>query len=127
MLSVQEAANKLGVSGARVRLLLKNNQLEGRKIGNSWAISERSVAARMRDGHRPGRPTVKRAHSYERPLPDVEEAHRLYDDAARVLAGCYDAAFLDQARTSEEQAFWIRVADFFLQQKQRELVEKGVF
>ena len=126
MLSVHEAAVILGVSDARVRALLKDGGLEGTKIGRTWAVSERSVAKRRREGARPGRPT-KNVRGYERTVPDVDEAHRIYDDAARVLAGCYDAAFLDQARTPEEQAFWIRVADFFLQKRQRELVEEDVF
>jgi excisionase family DNA binding protein len=127
MLSVAEAAKRLGVSGARVRALLKNGQLEGRKIGNAWAITERSVVERERADNQRGRPPAKPFKRYERSLPDIDAAHRIYDEAAHVLAGCYDAAFLDQARTPEEQAFWIRVADFFLQQKQRELVEEGVF
>lgn len=126
MLSVQEAASKLGITDVRVRALLKTGQLEGGKIGRAWAVSERSVAERLRDGAKPGRPGRK-TPCFERALPDVDVAHRIYDDAARVLAGCYDAAFLDQARTPEEQAFWLRAADFFLQQEQRRLVEQGVF
>ena len=127
MLSVREAAERLGVSQARVRALLKAQKLEGQKIGNTWGVSERSVAERLRGEHRPGRPAKDHGQEFTRALPDIDEAHRIYDDAKRVLAGCYNAAFLNHARTPEEQAFWIRVADFFLQQKQRELVEKGVF
>lgn len=126
MLSVGEAAEKLGITDVRVRALLKSGQLEGVKIGRAWAVSERSVAERLRDGAHPGRPARKEPR-FERVLPDVDAAHRIYDEAARVLSGCYDAAFLEQARTPEEQAFWIRTADFFLQQKQRELVKAGVF
>ena len=127
MLSVQEAAAKLGVSGSRVRAMLKNGQLKGRKLGGTWAVAEASVAARLQSGSRSGRPSTKQTQAYERAMPDIDEAHRIYDDAKRVLSGCYNAAFLDQARTPEEQAFWLRAADFFLQQKQRELVENGVF
>lgn len=126
MFSVGEAAERLGVTGARVRAMLKSGQLEGCKIGRTWVISERSIAERLRDGARPGRPGRKEPR-FERDLPDVDIAHQIYDDAARVLAGCYNAAFLDQARTPEEQAFWLSVADFFLQQKQRELVKEGVY
>ena len=127
MLSVQDAAKRLGVSGARIRAMLKTGQLDGDKVGSTWVVSETSVAARIANGSRPGRPASVQEDAFERPLPDVEAAHRVYDEAARVLAGCYTSAFLDQARTPEEQAFWIRTADFFLQQKQRELVKKGVF
>ena len=126
MLSVQEAALKLGVTDVRVRALLKSGQLEGKKIGRAWAVSERSVAERLRDGAHPGRP-ARKLPQFERALPDVDIAHRIYDDAARVLAGCYDTAFLEQARTPDEQAFWICVADYFLQRKQRELVQEGVY
>ena len=127
MLSVQEAAELLGVSGARVRALLKNGQLEGKKIGNTWAIAESSVVKRASAGSRPGRPVVTQNQEFERSIPDIDEAHRIYEDAKRVLSGCYDAGFLNQARSSEEQAFWVRSADFFLQQKQHELVRAGVY
>ncbi|MBQ9042555.1 MAG: helix-turn-helix domain-containing protein [Eggerthellaceae bacterium] len=127
MLSVKEAAEKLGVSGARIRALLKSGQLEGRKIGNAWAISEQSVAKRKQANAHPGRPAADPPRQYMRAIPDVEAAHRIYDEAAEVLVGCYNAAFLDQARTPQEQAFWIRVADFFLQQEQRKLVDEGVY
>lgn len=127
MLGVKEAAKKLGVSSARVRAMLKASQLEGVKIGNAWAVSETSVAQRIEHGSHPGRPAATEAPPFNRTLPDVEAAHRIYDEAAEVLAGCYASAFLDQARTKEEQAFWIHTADFFLQQRQRELVKEGVF
>ena len=126
MLSVHDAATKLGISDARVRALLKSSLLEGKKLGKTWAVSEQSVAKRMRDGAKPGRP--KQASSeYERPLPDVNTAHRIYDEASTVLAGCYDVTFLEQARTPEEKAFWIHIADFFLQERQRKLIKEGIF
>ena len=127
MIGVHEAAEQLGVSEARIRALLKAGQLEGKKLGNTWAVSERSVAERLRAGVHPGRPVAAPSPDYARVLPDIDEAHRIYDDASRVLSGGYDAAFLGRARTPEEQAFWIHVADFFLQQKQRALVKAGVF
>lgn len=127
MLSVHEASARLGVSEARVRLLLKNKQLEGEKIGSTWIVSERSVIERVQGAPRRGRPAKEQELSYKRQLPDIEAAHRIYDEAARVLAGCYDASFLDQARSPEEQAFWICAADFFLQQRQRALVREGVY
>ena len=126
MLSVKEAAAKLGVSQARVRAMLQSRCLEGEKIGRSWAVTEQSVQQRLRDGAHPGRPSRK-PKPFERTMPDVDAAHRIYDEAARVLSGCYDAAFLKQARTPEEEAFWIRTADFFLQERQRALILEGVF
>jgi excisionase family DNA binding protein len=38
ILSVKEAAQKLGVSGSRVRMLLAEGRLPGKKLGNTWAV-----------------------------------------------------------------------------------------
>ena len=126
MISVSEAAKRLGVSGARVRALIDAGALKATKVGRAWVVSESSVQQRLRDGVRGGRPSAK-PKPFVRRLPDTEAAHDIYDEAQRVLAGCYDAEFLKQARTPEERAFWICAADFFLQQRQRELVRAGVF
>ena len=126
MLSVSEAASRLGVSGARVRALIGAGALRATKVGRAWAVAESSVEQRLREGARSGRPSTA-PKPVERRVPDADEAHRIYEEAKRVLAGCYDADFLKQARTLEERAFWITAADFFLQQKQRELVKEGVF
>ena len=58
---------------------------------------------------------------------DIEAAHRIYDESRRVLVGCYQSSFLDQARDEREERFWVCVADFFLRERQRELVAEGVF
>ena len=126
MLSVGQAAELLGVSDVRVRALLASGQLEGEKIGRAWVIRESSVKRRLRTGARPGRPS-KASPGFTRACTDIDEAPRIYDDARRVLTGCYNAKFLDAARDEQEQAFWISVSDFFLQQRQRELIDEGVF
>jgi len=126
MMSVSEAAGKLGVSDARVRALISAGALRATKVGRVWAVAESSVEQRLREGIRSGRPSTH-PKPIERLIPDVDEAHWIYEEAKRVLAGCYDADFLKQARTLEERAFWISTADFFLQQKQRELVREGVY
>ncbi|MDO4399397.1 MAG: hypothetical protein Q4D27_00435 [Coriobacteriia bacterium] len=116
----------LGVSDARVRAMLANGQLEGEKMGRAWAVSGASVRTRLKEGARPGRPAAQ-THSFTRSVPDVEDAHRLYDEAQALLAGCYNAELLDQARDEDEQAFWILVADFFLQRAQKELIAEGAY
>lgn len=126
MLSVSEAASRLGVSNARVRALIAAGVLQATKVGRAWAVAESSVEQRVHDGARPGRPSSE-PKPFVRQMPDADAAHLVYDEAQRVLAGCYDVAFLKQARTPEERAFWIHVADFFVQQKQRELIRDGVF
>ena len=127
MMSVAEAAGELGVTPARVRAMLAGGQLDGEKIGRAWAVSGASVRRRKREGAHPGRPSKKDLRSFDRLCPDAEDAHRLYDEARLMLAGCYSAEFLSQARDADEQAFWILVADFFLQRRQRELIDEGVF
>ena len=129
MLTVEEAANELNVSPQRVRAMLAAGQLEGHKHGRAWMLSTHSVRQRKQAHPRSGRPkqTAPAAQTTSRHLPDIEAAHRLFDEAQSVLAGCYHAEFLDQARSPEEQEFWIRTADLLLQQKQRTLIEQGVY
>ena len=126
MLSTQNAAQLLGVSEQRIRKMLATGQLEGSKLGRSWMVSEQSIQERKQAGIRPGRPK-KQEPVYTRPLPDVEQAHRIFDEVQHVLNGCYDATFLNLARSPQEQEFWIRTADLLLQQKQRELIAAGVY
>lgn len=126
MIGVNDAAELLGVSKARVRMLIAEGRLQAEKVGNAWAINESDVERRRLERPQAGRPKKQRKIGPP-PLPDVDEAHRLYKDCKRVLTGCYDTEFLMQAKSREEKLFWVRVADFFLQQKQEELVEQGVF
>lgn len=126
MLSTKEAAQQLKVSEQRIRKMLADGLLEGQKLGRSWMVSEESIQKRKQEGAQVGRP--KKQEALLAPaLPSPEEAHRIYEDAQRVLSGCYSAAFLDMARSPQEQEFWIRTADLFLQQKQRELIAQGVY
>lgn len=55
-LSVDEAADRLGVSRVRVRQLLASGDLLGRRLGRAWLVDGDSV--RRLEGHRrdPGRP-----------------------------------------------------------------------
>ncbi|MDR2109395.1 MAG: hypothetical protein LBP28_08085 [Coriobacteriales bacterium] len=58
---------------------------------------------------------------------DIERARELYHRCKDELYGCYDIEFLNQAQSEDERLFYTTVADFFLQQRQTELVERGVF
>ena len=40
LLSTKEAAEKLGLSQDHVRRLLENDEIRGKKIGNSWVVLE---------------------------------------------------------------------------------------
>ena len=58
-LSVEEAARRLGITGSRVRQMLREDELLGEKLGErSWAVYRDSVdkaVKNQRDGGR-GRP-----------------------------------------------------------------------
>ena len=38
MYSVEEAATKLGISGRRVRRLLAEGRIKGKKLGGTWVV-----------------------------------------------------------------------------------------
>lgn len=127
MLSTKEAADKLGITEVRVRALLEKNLLDGTKVGRTWVVSEESVEARIRQKPRAGRPPKqKELEPQENPF-DIEKAHQLYLDCKETLSGIFDARFLDQAQTKEEEAFYVTVATFFLQENQKRLIKEGVF
>jgi excisionase family DNA binding protein len=129
MLTVSEAAYKLGVTPGRVRNMIHDGILPAQKLGRNWILAEGDIDKRRASQPHAGRPS---AADYpdtwlEQPAINERDAHKLYEQCKQKLSGCYDAPFLTQAKSREEQRFYLVVADFFLQQKQRELVADGVF
>lgn len=59
MLTVPQAATRLGVSPARVRALIAAGRLTARKLSGAWVIQERALDARRIRERRPGRPRRK--------------------------------------------------------------------
>lgn len=57
-ISVEEAAAVLGVSPQRVRAMLRNDQLAGRRISGRWLIDPASMSARKRRAGQPFSPRV---------------------------------------------------------------------
>ena len=47
MISTQEAADRLGISGQRVRQLLEAGKIDGQRIGAVWVVDEDSVKDRI--------------------------------------------------------------------------------
>ena len=135
-MSTKEAAQQLGISETRVRTLLGNGQLDGEKIGRTWVVSEASVERRCKSSVHAGRPrkghpevkagTCGSALGEERSRHAVV-AHELYLACKANLSGVFRFDALDEADSAEEERFYIAVANFFLQEKQRALVEQGVF
>lgn len=134
MLSVTEAAAMLGISSARVRKLIADGEIEAVKIGNAWVLEERAVLNRIAKHPRPGRPQRRESGA----LRDVQrasfEAAKREKNANEVFRTCKelfstipDASMLVNAESSEEAAFYIAISDFFLQQRQHELIDQGIF
>jgi excisionase family DNA binding protein len=61
ILSVEEAADIAGVSAGRIRQLITEGRLRGKKIGNSWAILPRDLDALLGRQRSPGRPNQRQA------------------------------------------------------------------
>jgi len=55
-IAVREAAERLGVSEARIRQLLVAGDLSGRRIGRAWLVDGDDVARMQGQQRRPGRP-----------------------------------------------------------------------
>ncbi|MEG1254023.1 MAG: helix-turn-helix domain-containing protein [Raoultibacter sp.] len=127
MLTVKQAAKKLGVSETRVRALIAGGSLSAEKFGRTWLLPEASVEQRLHAKPQAGRPQKKSSQPLPGTLKNAQQAHHLYDQCEEILTGCYNTAFLDQARTAKEERFFIAVSDFFLQEKQRELIDQGVY
>ena len=154
MLSVSKSAEILGVSPARVRKLLDDGLLEGRKIGRAWAVSEESVYDRLAKKPGAGRPL--RSHvpavsgvagteakgslavSADVGKASTEEVassanvcssrtlHDLYLECKEAFR--FEPSLHALSSASQEDAgFYMAVADYFLQQKQRDLIERGAY
>ena len=136
MLSVIECAKLLGVSAARVRQLVSSGILPARKVGKVWVIREEDALNRLESHAGPGRPRVvatdcgkSAAPVADRPdtTSAADEFARLFDLCSRNYASCPSAAELQSYGDPEIAAFRAVVSDFFLKQKQLELIEQGVF
>src|SRR3989442_15495493 len=58
--SVVEASRALGLSDRRVRAMVRDGVLAGRRIGARWVIRRADVEQRVRRRGRPGRPMSER-------------------------------------------------------------------
>ncbi|WP_418949929.1 hypothetical protein [Slackia isoflavoniconvertens] len=52
---------------------------------------------------------------------------RLFEECKKAFSFCVPLDVLQSAKTQEEADFYIELSDFFLRQKQRELVKRGAF
>lgn len=129
MLTVNEASRILGISQTRVRQLAAQGTLQAEKKGRAWFLDEASVMNRLNSKPQAGRPHAVRLDEHDELSGNKEsELHNLYVEGKRLLGEASpSAATLRGLRNSEEIAFLLAMADFFLQQKQQTLVAQGVF
>ena len=142
MLSVSESAQMLGVSSARVRALIDSGDLPAWKAGRSWVLREEDVMERVMRRPKPGRPTSAGKCAIEKDSPtsatedfageseggqSIPRKRRLYLSCKEEFRLRPNLADMKEAQSAEEAAFYMAVADFFLQQRQRELVKRGVY
>ncbi|MEG1434327.1 MAG: helix-turn-helix domain-containing protein [Gordonibacter sp.] len=140
MLSVSEGAQLLGVSPARVRALIAEGTLPAQKLGRAWTLRDEDVLQRAREKPRSGRPRALDSKTLSE-HPDTSstnlatdsstdsenDLHNLYLACRDVFSQRPDARLLEKTSQPEEASFYVAVADFFLQQKQLELVRQGVY
>lgn len=128
MLSVSQAAEQLGVTPSRVRALIKHGRLPASKNGREWVLREEDVAARLFSNPQAGRPRVAQQKQSELGrAKGNQEARAAYDLCRELFRTLPSSTMISQARSHEEASFYMAVADFFLQQKQADLVHRGVF
>lgn len=131
MLSVAESARALGVSPQRIRAMIAAGTLPASKIGKAWALKEEDVMGRMAAKPKGGRPkAAERTVLDEVTAFDAsysKELKELYRACKHAFRFRPSAAFLKAAESEEEAAFYMAVADFFLREKQAELVKAGVY
>jgi excisionase family DNA binding protein len=53
VLTLIEAAERLGLSPITLRIQIRNGKLRAKKVGRDWTVSEREVARYARENRRP--------------------------------------------------------------------------
>lgn len=128
-MTVTQAADVLHVSPARVRQLISAGTLPAKKIGSTWILREEDVLDRLSKAPEAGRPkakaTLRDSLAYRGQTADGCE--ELYARCKEVFTSASRFALIEAAHSPEEASFYMAVADFFLQQKQAELVARGVY
>ena len=133
MLSVTQAAELLHVSSTRVRALIANGVLPAQKVGNAWVIREEDVQDRLASNPGSGRP--RNSSRQEKAVQDdlraekteAESLHGIYDMCKKTFSQRPSASAIASAESPEEASFYLTLADFFLQQEQRKLIDQGVY
>ena len=120
-----------GVSTARVRQLIASGSLEATKVGRSWVLPEAAVYDRLLKNPSSGRPSSSSDDLHSERMASSAESRcdlpQLFEECKKAFSFCVPLDVLQSAKTQEEADFYIELSDFFLRQKQRELVKRGVY
>ncbi len=54
LISLSEAAKRTGLSASHLRLIVRNGEVWGRKIGRNWLTTEQAVRDYLAQEHKPG-------------------------------------------------------------------------
>ncbi len=85
-ITTQEAADRLGVTTARIRQLMAENQVEGRKLGGKyrgqWEIKAGEIEKRL---HRKGMTQTMRVKNQMTPNPVVATLKTNFNEALRLM------------------------------------------
>ena len=54
LMSLSEAAEQTGLSASHLRLLVRRNEIWGRKMGRNWVTTKEAVVEYLADEHKPG-------------------------------------------------------------------------
>jgi len=54
LISLSEAAKRTGISASHLRLIVRNGEVWGRKIGRNWLTTEQAVRNYLAQEHKPG-------------------------------------------------------------------------
>ena len=125
MLSVTQASNKLYVTPSRVRKLIADGRLKAVKTGRTWSIPESEVARRLEYSPKAGRPRLG-AGKYNQ-LPKCIDLHDVYMELKSGNYARPSASTIAMIEDKNEAGFIICVYDYFLNIKQREEIEAGVY
>lgn len=133
MLSVSQSAELLGISASRIRFLIKNGSLPATKVGRAWLLEEKDVMQRASEHPKAGRPTTREntacgfEDSPDEASPKKTDGHALYLSCKEFFRFRPSSETIRHAASAEEASFYMAVADFFLQQRQAQLVAEGIY
>ena len=126
MLTVKEAAERLKVTPERVRNMIYSGVMPAEKFGSNWSIPGYAVEQRLASMPQRGRP--KKFPPKENISYHVVALNRsMYEECREYQSKYGEIQNIMLLENDEEREFFIMQWNFFLQQKQKILVEQGVF